>query len=149
MTPRPEFHVHRLAHTDCDGVMEIVPISEVELGTTMPRRSMFRAGLTVAGAVAALAACNDTTPRAPETTVPAPPPPASPVLPPLPTLPPIEEPPPLVAPVPVPPSRPRPSRLQPLPQPGGARSGTQACGTPLPPGAICTCNCVPVRPGTR
>jgi hypothetical protein len=93
MTQRPEFHVHRLAQTDCDGVMEIVPIAEVELGTTMPRRSVFRAGLTVASAIAALPACNDTTPKAPETTIP------------------------------------------PLPSP--------------PPGAICTCNCVPVRPGTR
>lgn len=36
---------------------------------------------------------------------------------------------------------PPPSRI------GGTRStsGTQPCGAPIPPGAICTCNCVPAR----
>jgi WD40 repeat protein len=40
------------------------------------------------------------------------------------------------------PSISRPSISVPRYTPGNGISGTQACGTPIPPGAICTCNCV-------
>lgn len=38
---------------------------------------------------------------------------------------------------------PPPHRLGPRMSQPSVRRGTQPCGTPIPPGAVCTCNCVP------
>lgn len=148
MTQPPEFRLHRLKHADCDGIMKIIPVSRVELDTTMPRRSMFRAGLTVASAFAAFTACNNTRPTAPEATTSPPLNTSPPSVGPLPPITTTTEPTPTtttaeptetssetqVAPVPP---------LTRNPGPGRRESGTLPCGSALPPGAICTCNCVP------
>lgn len=127
MTRRPEFHLHRVEHADCDGIMQIVPISQVELDTMMPRRSMFRTGLTVAGALVALTACDNTKPTAPESTT---------------TPPPIEIQPPQIE---IQPHIEIPPRRTTEPQPDESPGGSLPCGSPVPSGSICTCNCVRSR----
>lgn len=155
MTSRPEFRLDRHDHSRCDGVMEIVSVADLRADTAMPRRAAVRAGLTVAGAIALLTACSDPTPATPATPAPTATPTPTPAPAPAPTTTPSPAPttrPPAAAvpvPAPVPRSAPRTTAPKRRPTPKRRRPGgveTVPCDSkPIPPGKICTCNCVPVR----
>lgn len=145
MTERPEYRLDRHVHGECAGVVEIMSVSALELDTTMPRRAALRAGFTVAGALTLLTACNDDEPTAPAA------PSSSPTTA---TIPPVTTPPTTIPPtsttIPPPVSTSKPAPKPPVRT--TTRGGTESLPCPggpvrVPPGKVCTCNCVPVGLG--
>ncbi len=166
MADGPEFHLRRWHDPECQRVVEIIPVSEVGLETPLNRRGMLGGGLSVAAALAVLSACSGSPgDDAPSTT---PPPPTTTVPPTTTTVPPTTTTVPTTTTTVRPATttsrattttraqatttRPRPTTTRPATAPvvpgppTGPRTTRVPCTPdPIPPGYVCTCNCVPER----
>lgn len=136
---KPEFRLSRVFADGSSTEPEIVPVTGLTLDCKMDRRVLFRAGIFGAGIVGAAAVgmmmgCQSENSTHPANVEPSPTP--------NPSSTPIYAEPVYGFTTPTPTPNPTPKIVVPHHRPGGTTSGTAPCGGPIPPGAICTCNCV-------
>jgi hypothetical protein len=149
MSAVPEYRLDRHDpshdHGPCGGVVEIMVVTDLDEDTRMTRRAAIRAGVTVAGVIALVAGCAADPGPVPNPPTARPTPTPSPT----PTPPPVRATSARPSPKPAPKPTPKP---KPAPKPTRTRRSSETLPCPggpvaVPPGKVCTCNCVPVGLG--